>query len=155
MQRRKLLAGTGIILALSALAFGWMRSGPLLDVHSSHGVDLYLHDVYFVVSPLHILILSLLLSGSAVLLYFAGYHFTPHGFTRSLTFASLALMTSSCVVVCIAAGLLLRDLPPHPWLLYSLFAAAILFVLGFALFSTCLLWALLSNLVRVARRRLS
>lgn len=155
MQRRKRLAGTGIILALLALAFAWMRSGPLLHLYSSHGVDLYLHDVYFVVAPLHVLILSLLLSGSAVLLYFASYHFMPHGFNRLLAFASLALMTSSCVVVCIAAGLLLRDFPPHPWLLYGFFAAAIIFVLGLALFSTCLLWTLLCNLLRFARRRFS
>ena len=146
MQRWKLLVGIGITLALLALAFGQLRGGP--------PIDLYLHDVYFVVAPLHVLILTLLLCGIAALVYFAGSHFTPHGFSRLIAFTSLALMTSSSVV-CIAAAFLRWDFPRHPWLVYGLFAAGILFVLGFALFSGCLLWTLFCNLLRFARRRLS
>lgn len=146
MQRRKLLAGTGIILAVLSVGFAGLRAGP--------SQDLYLHDVYFVVAPLHVLILSFLLSGIAVLVYFAGSRFTPRGFNRLLALTGLVL-TASSSVICAAAGFLRWDFQWHPWLVYGLVEAGLFAVLGFALLSTSLLWTLLWNLLRVARRRLS
>lgn len=146
MQRRKLLAGTGIILAVLSVGLAGLRAGPSLD--------LYLHDVYFVVSPLHVLILSLLLSAITALIYFAGSRFTPHGFNTLLALTGLVL-TASSSVVCAAADFLRWDFQWHPWLVYGLAVTGVFAVLGFALLSTSLLWTLLWNLLRVARRRLS
>jgi hypothetical protein len=146
MQRRKLLTGTGIILAVLSVGFVWLRAGP--------SQDLYLHDVYLVVAPLHVLILSLLLSGIAALVYLAGSHFTPHGFNRLLAVTGLVL-TGSSSVVCTAAGFLRWDFQWHSWLVYGLVLAGLFAVLGFAFVSTSLLWTLLWNFLRVARRRIS
>jgi hypothetical protein len=142
MQLRKPLVGTGTVLAVLSVGFAAIRGGP--------SQDLFLHDVYVFVAPLHILILSLLLSGIAAL----GSHFTPHSFNRLLALASLAVTASSSVVFT-AAGALRWDFPRHPWLLHGLFLADVFLVLGFALFSISLLWTLLWNALRIARMRFS
>jgi hypothetical protein len=141
MKRWKILAG--LAAALAALAV------VAAEIHGTSPIDLYLHDVYFVVRGPQVALIFGVLSAAVC---FGALRLTPHRPNHLLGLGGFALVAFSCsVLLVLSAFRNWQDSPRITWPVYVLAAAGYFFVVGFVVLSASLAWTLAWTLVRVAR----
>ena len=141
MKRWKIFVG--LAAALAALAV------VATEPHGASPIDLYFHDVYFVVPTPQVALIFGVLSAAVC---FGALRLTPHRPNHLLGLGGFALVAFSCsVLLVLSAFRNWQDSQQINWQVYVLAVAGSSFVLGFVVLSASLVWTLAWTLVRIAR----
>ena len=141
MKRWKIFAG----LAAALAALGVVAA----ETHGTAPIDLYFHDVYFVVPTPQVALIFGVLSAAVC---FGALRLTPHRPNHLLGLGGFALVAFSCsVLLVLSAFRNWQDSQHLSWQVYVLAVAAYSFVFGFVVLSASLVWTLAWTLVRIAR----
>lgn len=136
MLTAKLFGGLAALLAV----FTFLLRGGVLP--SGSGLDLYLHDTYYVVGPAHVELIGAIVCALLAFVYFAFGRWTARPLSRPIGLVSFACVAIALVLWLTATFFMRRDLLPMPWQLGMLSGAIFSFVLGCVLFGGNLVWAI-------------
>lgn len=137
MLAAKLFSGLAVVLAVFTFL---LRSGMLL---SGSGLDLYLHDTYYVVGPAHVQLIGAIVCAILAFIYFAFGQWTTRPLNQSIGLVSFACLVIALVFWFTATFFMTRGSLPMPWEIGMLSGAVFSFVLGCVLFGGNLAWAII------------
>src|SRR6185437_765905 len=135
MLTAKLFSGLAVVLAV----FTFLLLGGVLP--SGSGLDLYLHDTYYVVGPAHVEFIGAIVCAILAFVYFAFGRWTARPLSRPIGLVSLACIVIALVLWLTATFFMRRGSLPMPWQLGMLSGAMFSFLLGCVLFGGNLAWA--------------
>lgn len=140
MKLRNVLFGLAGTLAVIAIVVG--------KIHGASPVDIYLHDLYFVVPAPSVVLFLLLLAAAG---YYAVSRFPSHRFNHYLAVIGFAVVLLASAVFLIVSGSRYWYWPLRDWQVYSLMAGVFCLLLGGVLVSASVIWTLCSTLYRTFR----
>jgi heme/copper-type cytochrome/quinol oxidase subunit 1 len=135
MLMAKLFSGLAVVLAV----FTFLLRGGVLP--SGAGLDLYLHDTYYVVGPAHVEFIGAIVCAILAFIYFAFGRWTARPLSQPIGLVSFACISIALVCWLTATFLVRRDLLPTPWQIAMLSGAIFSFLLGCVLVVGSLIWA--------------
>ncbi len=136
MLTAKLFSGLAVVLAV----FTFLLLGGVLP--SGSGLDLYLHDTYYVVGPAHVEFIGAIVCAILAFVYFAFGRWTARPLSRPIGLVSFACIAIALVCWLTVTFFMRRGSLPMPWQLGLLSGAIFSFVLGCVLFGGNLAWAI-------------
>jgi len=136
MLAAKLFSGLAVVLAV----FTFLLLGGVLP--SGSGLDLYLHDTYYVVGPAHVEFIGAIVCAILAFVYFAFGRWTARPLSQPIGLVSFACIAIALVLWLMATFFMRRDSLPMPWQLGMLSGAIFSFLLGCVLFVGNLAWAI-------------
>jgi len=136
MLAAKLFSGLAVVLAV----FTFLLLGGVLP--SGSGLDLYLHDTYYVIGPAHVELIGAIVCAILAFVYFAFGRWTARPLSQPIGLVSFACTAIALVCWLTATFFMGRDLLPMPWQIGMLSGAIFSFLLGCVLFVGNLAWAI-------------
>ena len=136
MLAAKLFSGLAVLLAV----FTFLPRGGVLP--SGSGLDLYLHDTYYVIGPAHVQLIGAIVCAILAIVYFAFGRWAARPLSQPIGLVSFACIAIALVTWLTATFFMRRDLLPMPWQLSMLSGAIFSFLLGCVLFGGNLAWAI-------------
>jgi hypothetical protein len=146
MLMAKLLGGLASALAVLALVAAVRTISP---------IDVYFHDVYFVVGPSGFSLLDALLCGTLAVIYFAISRWKLQPPNQLVGLAGFTLIVISLITFFAASILFREDSLPHDSHLYALFGALYGFLFGLVLLAANIAWAFAWTMLSKVRSHLS
>ena len=136
MLMAKLFSRLAVVLAV----FTFLLRGGVLP--SGAGLDLYLHDTYYVVGPAYVELIGAIVCAILAFIYFAFGRWTARPLSQPIGLVSFACVVIASVCWLTATFFMRRDLLPMPWEIGLLSGAVFSFLLGCVVFGANLAWAI-------------
>lgn len=136
MLTAKLFSGLAVVLAVLTFL---LRGGVLT---SGMGLDLYLHDTYYVVGPSHVQPIGAIVCAILAFVYFAFGRWTARPLSQPIGLVSFACIAIASVCWLTVTFFMRKDSLPMQWQIGMLSGAIFSFLLGCVLLGGNLAWVI-------------